>query len=48
MFSSVETVDNLFFFMIKGDRDCAEIQDYMLQLTGGRTVPRVFIKGKAK
>ena len=46
MFSSVETVDN--FFLIKGDRDCAEIQDYMLQLTGGRTVPRVFIKGKAK
>ena len=29
-----------------GDRDCAEIQDYMLQLTGGRTVPRVFIQGQ--
>merc|ERR1712008_118280 len=27
---------------IDGDKDCADIQDYMLQLTGGRTVPRVF------
>ena len=31
---------------IDGDKDCADIQDYMLQLTGGRTVPRVFIQGK--
>merc|ERR1719237_1052560 len=30
---------------IDGDKDCADIQDYMLQLTGGRTVPRVFIAG---
>ncbi len=25
--------------------DGADIQDYMLELTGGRTVPRVFIDG---
>ena len=31
---------------IDGDKDCADIQDYMLQLTGGRTVPRVFIQGR--
>lgn len=30
---------------ISGDKDCAEIQDYMMTLTGGRTVPRVFING---
>ena len=27
--------------------DCAAIQDYLRQLTGGRTVPRVFLKGTA-
>jgi glutaredoxin 3 len=26
--------------------DGPEIQDYMMELTGGRTVPRVFIDGK--
>jgi len=26
--------------------DCSEIQDYMKQLTGARSVPRVFIGGK--
>lgn len=31
---------------IEGNPDCAEIQDYMSQVTGGRTVPRVFINGK--
>ena len=31
---------------IDGDKDCSEIQDYMSQVTGGRTVPRVFINGK--
>ena len=25
---------------IDGDKDCSEIQDYMHQITGGRTVPR--------
>jgi glutaredoxin 3 len=29
-----------------GGTDCGEMQDYLLQLTGGRTVPRVFINGK--
>merc|ERR1712173_503634 len=29
---------------IEGYKDCAEIQDYMQQMTGGRTVPRVFIR----
>ena len=31
---------------IERERDCSKIQDYMQQLTGGRTVPRVFIKGQ--
>ena len=31
---------------IENDKDCNEIQDYMRQLTGGRSVPRVFIGGK--
>jgi len=31
---------------IDGDKDCSEIQDYMHQITGGRTVPRVFINGQ--
>lgn len=26
--------------------DCSAIQDYLRQLTGGRTVPRVFLQGK--
>jgi glutaredoxin 3 len=26
--------------------DCSKIQDYLLKKTGGRSVPRVFIKGK--
>lgn len=28
--------------------DCAAIQDYLRQLTGGRTVPRVFLKGTSQ
>ncbi|KAJ1349405.1 Protein CBR-glrx-10 [Parelaphostrongylus tenuis] len=31
---------------IEGRPDCSEIQDYMKELTGGRSVPRVFINGK--
>ena len=31
---------------IENHQDCQEIQDYMWQLTGERTVPRVFIGGK--
>jgi len=31
---------------IDRERDCSKIQDYMQQITGGRTVPRVFIKGE--
>jgi len=31
---------------ISGDPQASEIQDYMSVLTGGRTVPRVFIGGK--
>ena len=31
---------------IENDKDCNEIQDYMRQLTGGRSVPRVFVGGK--
>jgi len=31
---------------IENNSDMNEIQDYMKQLTGGRSVPRVFIGGK--
>merc|ERR1711915_95423 len=31
---------------IENRSDCAEIQDYCKQLTGARSVPRVFISGK--
>ena len=31
---------------IERERDCSKIQDYMQQITGGRTVPRVFINGE--
>eukprot|EP00193_Tetraselmis_chui_P009550 CAMPEP_0177769288 /NCGR_PEP_ID=MMETSP0491_2-20121128/10230_1 /TAXON_ID=63592 /ORGANISM="Tetraselmis chuii, Strain PLY429" /LENGTH=99 /DNA_ID=CAMNT_0019286263 /DNA_START=147 /DNA_END=446 /DNA_ORIENTATION=- len=31
---------------IEDRSDCAEIQDELLKMTGGRSVPRVFIKGK--
>ncbi|VDM56237.1 unnamed protein product [Angiostrongylus costaricensis] len=31
---------------IDGRPDCSEIQDYMKDLTGARSVPRVFINGK--
>jgi len=31
---------------IEGRDDCAKMQDVFQQLTGGRTVPRVFIAGK--
>jgi len=38
--ASIVELDNL------GDSVAAEVQDYMLQLTGARTVPRVFIQQK--
>ncbi|XP_071845450.1 glutaredoxin-1-like [Apostichopus japonicus] len=31
---------------IENRDDCSDIQDYLLSLTGGRSVPRVFINGK--
>jgi glutaredoxin 3 len=36
------------FFWIEIDNrsDCQEIQDYLLKITGGRSVPRVFINGR--
>ena len=38
--------ENIEIQEIENDKDCNEIQDYMRQLTGGRSVPRVFIGGK--
>ena len=38
--------DKIKIMEIENDQDCGEIQDYMNQLTGGRTVPRVFIGGE--
>jgi len=29
-----------------GHSEASQIQDYLSELTGGRTVPRVFVKGK--
>ncbi|KAL8565239.1 hypothetical protein ACOMHN_001137 [Nucella lapillus] len=31
---------------IDGDPKCSDIQDLMQKMTGGRSVPRVFVKGK--
>jgi len=38
--------DKIKIMEIENHKDCGEIQDYMSQLTGGRTVPRVFIGGE--
>jgi len=38
--------DKIKIMEIENHQDCGEIQDYMSQLTGGRTVPRVFIGGE--
>ena len=38
--------ENIEIIEIENDPDMNEIQDYMKQLTGGRSVPRVFIGGK--
>ena len=38
--------ENIEIQEIENDKDCNEIQDYMRQLTGGRSVPRVFIGGE--
>ena len=37
--------DKIKIMEIENHKDCAEIQNYMSQLTGGKTVPRVFIGG---
>ena len=38
--------ENIEIQEIENDKDCNEIQDYMRQLTGGRSVQRLFIGGK--
>ena len=38
--------DKIKIMEIENHKDCAEIQNYMSKLTGGRTVPRVFIGGE--
>ncbi|KAH8581624.1 glutaredoxin related [Cryptosporidium sp. chipmunk genotype I] len=49
----IKTINNLksagyspLVLQIDGRADTEEIQDYCKEITGGRTVPRVFIKGK--
>uniref|UniRef100_A0A914YJL6 Glutaredoxin-1 n=1 Tax=Panagrolaimus superbus TaxID=310955 RepID=A0A914YJL6_9BILA len=38
---------NEFFWLeIEDRKDCREMQDYLLKVTGERTVPRVFINGR--
>ena len=38
--------DKIKIMEIENNKDCCEIQDYMSQLTGARSVPRVFIGGE--
>merc|ERR1711994_321308 len=38
--------DKIEIMEIDNDEDCNEIQEFMKKLTGGRSVPRVFIGGK--
>merc|ERR1711863_252971 len=38
--------DKIKIMEIENHKNCGEIQNYMSQLTGGRTVPRVFIGGE--
>merc|ERR1711923_137961 len=38
--------DKIKVIEIENNKDCGEIQDYMSQLTGARSVPRVFIGGE--
>ena len=38
--------DKLEWMDIENDPKCDEIQNYMREITGGRSVPRVFIGGK--
>merc|ERR1712241_1474687 len=38
--------ENIEIMEIDNDEDCNEIQEFMKKLTGGRSVPRVFIGGK--
>jgi len=38
--------DKINIMEIENHKDCQEIQDYMRELTGGRSVPRVFIGGE--
>ena len=38
--------DKIKVMEIENNKDCGEIQDYMSQLTGARSVPRVFIGGE--
>merc|ERR1712156_783661 len=38
--------DKIKVMEIENNKDCSEIQDYMSQLTGARSVPRVFIGGE--
>jgi len=37
---------DVYVWEIDYDDDCSQIQDYMKTITGGRSVPRVFIKGR--
>ncbi|XP_070542179.1 glutaredoxin-1-like [Ptychodera flava] len=43
---SKHEINSLDIIEIEDRDDCEEIQDYMSKLTGGRSVPRVFINGK--
>ncbi|KAL4434141.1 hypothetical protein ABPG75_000582 [Micractinium tetrahymenae] len=37
---------NFYVMELDGRNDGAAIQDYLLEITGGRSVPRVFVGGK--
>jgi glutaredoxin 3 len=38
--------NEFYWIEIEDRKDCQEIQDYLLKITGERTVPRVFINGR--
>ena len=44
--ASVLPMEKITIMELDEREDGPEIQDYLLEITGGRTVPRVFIDGK--
>ena len=43
---SVLPCEKIVVMELESRPDCADIQDYLMSITGGRSVPRVFVAGK--